>query len=424
MPTTAAFHAEGQLVRQGSVWRVHLDKATVGASRLNGAFSYDTGGVRPLLAGRLGGSRLLLADLGPVVGTTAAVTATTGAAMAAAPPAAVAEGTAAPVPVAVPVTLPAKTRGRGKVLPARDFDLAALRTMDATVLIDLREVDLNTSLLEPLRPLHAHLVLEGGVLKLLALDARAAQGRLRGELQLDGRGAAALWTAGLQWDDVQVERWIKQPRAGAGPAYLTGRLKGQASLAGQGRSTAEILGSLSGQLRTELQGGAISHLAVEAAGLDLAQSFGLLIKGDAMLPLQCALADLVATGGVLRPRAMVLDTRDSTIWFDGSLSLATEAIALRAIVSPKDVSPLALRSPWRVGGSFAHPEVSVDKGPMARKLAAAVLLALVNPLAGLIPFIDTGEAASPDQGAGGCRALLARRSASTAASAGADAPRR
>ena len=413
LPTTAAFRANGNLVRQGKVWQVNFDDAHVGASRLNGAFSYDTGRARPLLTGRLGGSRLLLADLGPVVGTTAAATQAPAAIPVPAP-----ESTATPaaVPAPVLVTLPASTRGPGMVLPDRDFDLAALRSMDANVQIDLREVDLNTALLKPLRPLRTHLVLEGGVLKLLDLDARAAQGQLRGELQLDGRGAEALWTASLQWDEVRLEHWLQRPGAGGKPAYVTGKLKGRASLTGQGRSTAKILGSLSGDVRTDLQGGAISHLAIEAAGLDLAESFGLLIKGDAMLALHCAMADLVADRGVLRPRVMVLDTSDSTIWVDGSLSLATEVIALRAVVSPKDFSPLTLRSPWRVSGSFAHPEVSVDKGPMARKLGAAFLLALVNPLAALLPLIDPGEAKSADQGVSGCRALLARRKAAMAAS--------
>ena len=411
LPTTAAFRTAGEIVQEDKVWRVRIDQATVGASRLNGTFSYETGRGRPLLVGRLGGSRLLLADLGPVVGTTTAVAAATSAASAA-------SAASAPMPldaakaVVVAVALPASTRGPGRVLPNRPFDLAALRTMDANVLIDLREVDLNTQRLEPLRPLRARLVLADGVLKLQEIDARAAQGRLRGELQLDGRGAAALWTSSLRWDAVQLERWIHQTRAGAKPAYVTGRLEGQATLAGQGRSTAEILASLSGTVRTELRAGAISHLAIEAAGLDLAQSLGLLIKGDAMLPVHCALADLVVERGVLRPRMMVIDTSDSTVWLDGTVSLASEQIELRAVVSPKDFSPLTLRTPLRVHGSLADPEISVSKGPMARKLAASFLLALVNPLAALIPLIDTGETGatrSTDRGAGGCQALRAKR---------------
>jgi uncharacterized protein involved in outer membrane biogenesis len=99
-----------------------------------------------------------------------------------------------------------------------------------------------------------------------------------------------------------------------------------------------------------------------------------------MLPVHCAVADLVAQEGVLRPRVMVLDTAVSAVWVEGSLSLANEALALRAVVMPKDFSLASLRMPLQVGGTLAHPEVSFEKGTLGLKLASSVLLALVNPL--------------------------------------------
>lgn len=396
LPTTSAFRTEGVVDKEGSTWRVLVDDATVGASRLTGAFVYEGGGRVPLLSGRLGGKRLLLVDLGPVVGTTPAMA-------------------AAAAPASAPVLLAAANKSKGMVLPDRPFDLAALRAMDANVLIDIGDVDLNTRLLEPLRPLRTHLQLAGGVLTLRELDARTAQGRLMGDLALDGRGTTALWKAELRWDGVRLERWIHQTRADGAPPYVSGELEGQASLQGQGRSTAEILASLKGQARSELRGGAVSHLAVEAAGLDVAQGLGLLFKGDDALPVQCAVADLVASDGVFRPRAMVLDTPDSAIWVDGSLSLATEALDLRAVVVPKDFSPLTLRTPLRVRGSFAQPEVSVDKGPAGKKLAASILLGLLNPLAALIPLVDPGDADGARRGAAGCKALRQRSTTKRAA---------
>lgn len=386
LPTTAAFAARGVIVRKGGVWQVRLDDATVGSSRLNGAFRYRAGGAVPLLSGRLGGSRLQLADLGPVVGTTAA------APMAAA---------SSPLPAAV---LPGRVPG--KVLPARPFDLAALRAMDANVLIDIAEVDLNTPRLEPLRPLRAHLQLTAGVLALSDLDARTADGRLMGRWSLDGRGSQALWDADLRWSDVRLERWIRLARAGDAPPFVSGRLSGRATLTGRGRSTADILSTLDGRVRTEISGGSVSHLIVEAAGLDVAQALGVLFKNDDALPLGCAVADLNAVGGVFRPRVMVLDTSDSAVWIDGSLSLAAESLDLRAVVSPKDFSPLTLRSPLRVRGSFADPEVTLERGPISRKVASALLLALLNPLAAWIPLIDTGDADLAQRHGDGCRSLM------------------
>ena len=391
LPTTGAFRTEGVVVRQKDTWHIVVNDATVGASRLTGAFTYEAGRSVPLLVGRLGGTRLLLTDLGPVVGSTPATTAAT--------------------TDAAPKSLPKSTKGKGMVLPDRPFDLAALRAMDANVLIDIAEVDLNSKILEPLRPLHTHLQLVGGVLTLSDIEARTGQGRLNGGWSLDGRGSQALWNADLRWDGVRLERWIHQARAGNAPPYITGRLSGKTTLKGQGRSTAEILASLKGQFRTELHEGTVSHFVIEAGGLDIAQGLGVLFKGDDALPVQCAVADLAVDSGVFRPRVMVVDTSDSAVWVDGSLSLATEAIDLRVVVMPKDFSPLTLRTPLLVRGTFAHPQISAEKGPLGRKLASAFVLGLLNPIAALIPLIDTGDAAAANKGAAGCAGLVQRSKA-------------
>jgi uncharacterized protein involved in outer membrane biogenesis len=343
----------------------------------------------PLLSGRLGGQRLQLADLGPVVGTTQAT---------------MADSEDATVAVS-------GTRAKGRVLPSRPFDLAAMRVMDANVLIDIQQVDLNARLLEPLQPLSAHLQLQGGLLTLQNLLARTAQGQVQGDLSLDGRADEALWKAGLRWQGVQLDHWLRQARDKGQPPYISGQLQGQAKLEGKGRSTAEILASLQGQLRMDLRDGAVSHLGVELLGLDLARSLGVWIKGDDALPVSCAVADLVAKGGVFRPKVLVVDTSNSTLWTEGSLSLASEAMDLRLVVSPKDFSPLALRTPIRVGGTFSQPDVSLEKGPLGLKAAGAVLLGLINPFAALIPLIDLGDSDKAQQGAAGCQGLRQRGTA-------------
>ena len=388
LPTTGPVRADGQVAKQGAVWNALIGRATIGASQLSGAFTFDARPATPLLAGRLSGSTLKLADLGPAVGT----------------PVRGAKAEAAPAPAR---DATGKRSGR-RVLPDRDFDLPSLRAMDANVLIDIASVDFGSSLLEPLRPLRAHLVLADGVLTLRDLDARTGQGRLAGTVQLDGRAARALWTTDLRWDGVHLESWVKQARADNAPPYVTGTLGGRARLAGQGKSTADILGSLRGGVRMQLEGGTVSHLAVEAAGLDIAQGLGLLIKGDDSLRIQCNVADFVAEQGVLRPRVFVLDTTDSTLFVDGSVSLASEALDLRVVVTPKDFSPLALRAPLHLRGSFADPAVSLDKGQLGTRLGAAALLAFINPLAALIPLIDVGNADTAKKGADDCRALTQR----------------
>ncbi len=379
LPTTGPFKATGRIAKRGAVWNVVVAQASIGSSRLAGAFTFDRTPKVPLLAGRLSGTRLALADLGPAIG--------------------------APVPVPTDAVPPAT----GRVLPDRPFDLPSLRAMNANVLVDIDTADLGSGLLEPLKPLRAHLVLNDAVLVLRDIDARTGQGRLAGTVQLDGRSAAiALWNADVRWDGVRLESWIHQARANGAAPYVSGVLKGQARVAGQGKSTAAILGSLRGGVRAQVSNGTISHLLVEAAGLDLAQGLGVFIKGDDALPLQCMVADMVADQGVLRPRALVIDTRDSTLWLEGTVSLATEALELDAHVAPKDFSPFALRTPVHLRGTFRAPRVTLDAGRLGARVGAAALLGLLNPIAALIPFIDIGSADEAQRGAAGC-ADLSRR---------------
>jgi uncharacterized protein involved in outer membrane biogenesis len=397
LPTTGPFDAEGLITHDGALWLSQLDRFEIGSSRLAGAFVFDPRPGVPMLAGRLTGPRLVLADLGPAIGLPVPV-----------PVAASAAGRAARASTS--------RRQPARVLPDRPFDLPSLRAMNADVAIDIEHLDLGSRWLEPLTPLQAQLVLFQGVLRLNDVRTRLGAGRFDGELRLDASGKTtrgnvelALWSAALRWSGVRLEQWVRPPRATpkASPS-LTGGLDGSLKLAGQGRSTATILSTLHGSARTRLQAGTLSHLWVEMAGLDVAQALGVALKGDDALPVLCAVLDLAAEQGVLRPRLAVLDTPDSTLLMDGSISLASEAIALQLTVAPKDFSPLALRSPLKITGTLAAPEVSVQKSAVVARVAAAGLLALINPLAALIPLLDPGDSEQAERDAAGCRELSAR----------------
>ncbi len=381
LPTTRAFRTEGELKRDGPLWHVLVSAATVGASRLDGDFLFDPDRRVPLLSGRLGGPRLLLSDLGPAVG--------------------VAPESAQP-------------RKGGKILPDRPFELAALRMMDAEVALAIKEVDLGTDKLEPLRPLQGRLKLEAGVLTIDQIDAHTAQGRLQGRVSLDGRGDVALWGTDLRWSNLRLDRWVRQQTKPGAPPWVSGRLGGRATLQGRGLSTADMLASLHGQVRGEWRDGRISHLAIEAAGLDIAQALGMVVIGDQALKVNCAVADLEVAAGIVKPKVLVLDTNDSTMWVEGSLSFVSESLDLRLMVAPHDFSPVSLRTPLRLRGSFAQPQISVSKGAIAGKVGAAVLLGLINPVAALIPFLDPGDSEAAERTAAGCQALAQRGRAARA----------
>ena len=387
LPTTAAFTMRGSAQKSAAVWRAAVQTLNIGSSRLSGNFHYDTTPELPLLTGSLTGTTLALMDLGPAFGA----------------------GTPE-VPAA---------RRAGRVLPQREFDIPSLRAMDANVALKLDRVDLGTPLLEPVAPLSGRVQLRQGVLSMQDLVARTSDGELRGTLGVDARTPTPQWNADLRWSGIQLDRFFKarnprnraqtgktaanaatdgvsHPRAQASAAtpqngYISGALGGTAKVRGVGRSTAAVLGSMDGQARLWLRQGSVSHLVVEAAGIDVAESLGLLIAGDKPLPVRCAVAQLNLKDGRAVPEVALLDTGDTTLWVGGELSFVDESLSLVLTARPHDFSPFSLRAPVRLVGSFSAPTVRLDVPAMGLRLAGAAVLGAIAPVLALLPLIDLGE---------------------------------
>ena len=369
LPTTGKFATHGRLRKHGDVWDAGVAALDIGSSRLNGDFRFDNGPAIPMLTGKLGGSRLALADLGPAFG--------------AAPPEAPAS---------------ASNAKPGKVIPDRELDIPSLKMMNADVRVALATLDLGTQKLEPFKPIEGRITLQDGVLDLKDLLARTSAGEVRGAIGLDSRPANPKWNADLRWSGIQLERFVtardiavrKDDKTGDKPdvGYISGALGGNAQLTGEGKSTARLLASLDGTARMWVRDGTVSHILVEAAGIDIAQALGVFVKGDDKLPMQCALAQFDLVNGKVMPEVFVVDTKDTTMLIDGDLSLATETLDLRMTAHPHDFSPLALRTPVKVTGTFDAPHIRPEVKPLVKRGAAAALLSLANPLAALLALVD------------------------------------
>jgi uncharacterized protein involved in outer membrane biogenesis len=94
--------------------------------------------------------------------------------------------------------------------------------------------------------------------------------------------------------------------------------------------------------------------------------------------------------GLMTSEALVVDTDDTYIGGDGTISLRDESLRLKLVPLPKDVSILSVRGPLHVRGTFDDPQIALDKATLARKIGMAIMLGLINPLAAVIPTIETG----------------------------------
>lgn len=390
LPTTDKFSLSTLIEKNSEVWIANAVSAHVGKSDLNGNFTYDPRPVRPLLKGNLGGKRFFLADLAPAFGTKNS------------------DGS-----VAKP--------DNNQVIPDRPLDLPSLNKMDAQIAVNLQYVELGNAFSRPITPLKADLLLDSGKLSLSKIDARTADGSIAGLISIDTHlkdtdlnndkelanttkktALAPTWNINLGWKDIDVEKWLAvstQPKKQAQsegkkespPSYVTGTLNGKTQLTGTGNSTAEMLSSLDGDVSLYIHKGTVSHLIVEALGLDIAQGLGILLTKDNALPMQCAVMDLTAKKGIATPKVALIDTPVTLILIDGNVNIAKETLDLRLAAKPKNMSPFTVRSPIHVKGTFKTPDVSIEKTPIVARVLGGIALAFINPLAAIVPFLDVGS---------------------------------
>jgi len=85
-----------------------------------------------------------------------------------------------------------------------------------------------------------------------------------------------------------------------------------------------------------------------------------------------------------------VDTSDTALLGRGSIDLREERFDLTLLPRPKDKSPISLRSPLKIGGTFLDPSFAPDAAPLLLRGAAVAALAALAPPAALLGLLETG----------------------------------
>src|SRR6185503_9796191 len=233
--------------------------------------------------------------------------------------------------------------------------------------------------------MNAHLKLKNGVLRIDPLDVGLAGGRMTGNIELDARRNPIATQTNVRLQDVEVPKLM--PRIS--PKGF-GRIAGQARLEGRGNSVAKMLATADGEVGAVMGSGAMSNLVLELAGLDVAESLILMLSKDKTVPVRCAYTDLAVADGVATAQSMALDTPDTVIVGSGTIDLADERLDLELKARPKDISPVSLRGPLDVDGTFKDPGFHPQPVRLAGRVAAAAALFAITPPAALLALFETG----------------------------------
>jgi AsmA family protein len=359
-PTTPPYRLKGHLKHEGDVWAFENFSGRVGDSDLSGNIRVDTARKRPFLKADLESKLLDFDDLAGFIG-------------------------------GKPGTSPGETaseeqkkqaaaeKSGDRIFPDQHYDLERLRTMDADVRLRAKKI-LAPKL--PIDNLNAVLSLNNGVLRFTPAVFGVANGRVEIYSTFDGSKNPSAVNIDARLRQLDLKRFLT---ASSVAQKAVGPIGGRVVLRGTGNSFRELMAGASGNSFFVMSGGQISELLVELAGLDVAHSLGIVVRGDKPIPIRCAVLDLQGTNGQMAVQNLVFDTANSIISGEGKIDLRDEKVNLVVIPAPKDFSPLSLRSYIRVAGGFknisAFPDpIKTGTDSLIKKIFNVLTMLVLTPL--------------------------------------------
>ncbi len=381
IPNTRDYRVGGQMVKAGNDYRFTRLRGTFGDSDLAGRLTI-TNAARLHLDAEMTTRKLDIVDAAPFIGYNPDIVAAKGAVAAAA-----ATG-AAPA----------------RVLPDAELPVATMQVFDADLkwrIVTVRSRNL------PIADVDLTLDLERGRLALSPLTFAMARGNVAADTIFDTRPRPSAVSYDIRLAPTPLGRLL----AGYGVADsgTSGTVRGRIQLAGRGDTIHDSLATSRGRIAFVLPAGTFWTRNVQLSELDIGTFVQKMFQKELKEPVRinCGLIAFTVRGGVAATDPILIDTRENVILGRGGFSFATEAIDLAFRADSKRFSLFSGQSPVGVRGTFADPGLNVISPQLVTRAGAGLGLAVVaSPIAGLLAFIDPGDAK-----AAACGPILAGKTA-------------
>jgi hypothetical protein len=334
-PSTPPYRLKGRLKHEGDVWSFSNFSGRVGDSDLSGNIRVDTAPKRPFMKADLVSNLLDFDDLAGFIGGKP-------------------ETAAGETALEEQKEQTAAEKNSDRIFPDQRYDLERLRAMDADVQLRAKKI-LAPKL--PIDDLNARLTLNDGVLSFAPAAFGVANGRMEIYSTFDGSKRPSKVKIDARLRHLDLKRFLGDSSFAQKTLSPIG---GRIVLSGTGESFRELMATASGNTFLAMSGGEISELLVRLAGLDVAHTLSVVVRGDKPISVRCALLDLQAQNGQMAVQTLVFDTANSIISGEGNIDLRDEKVNIVVIPAPKDFSPLSLRSYIRVAGGFKDISVFPD----------------------------------------------------------------
>ncbi len=351
LPETPPFQLSGTLDFADRRVRFQDIAGRVGSSDLEGTIAVEPGEPRPVVQADFASRAIDLTDLGGLVG-------------------------------AKPGHEAAKPAAQHGLLPDAKLSLPQFHYADVHLRYKAAAIKGRSM---PLDDLSAALDIVNGEVALHPLSFGVGAGRIRSSVRLTPINGLIRSTAEVDFQQLDVAKLMAATHAFHG----AGALSGSAHIAGTGDSLASIAADGNGEVVLGMAGGDLSALLVDLSGLEFSNAVLSALGVPKRTQVECLVADFALERGVLRSRALILDTGEAVVRGTGTVSLRDEAMNLTIRTAPKHFTIGSLPGPILISGTIAHPRVLPSAEVAARAGAAGALAVLLPPLA-VLPTIQFG----------------------------------
>lgn len=368
IPRSRAYHVSATLTKTDERYAFTGLRGRFGDSDLAGAFTVRNGEPRLHIGATLTTRQLDIIDAAPFIGYNPDIIATKGAVAAAA------STGAAPA----------------RLLPDAEIPVDTFNNFDA----DLRyRIGVVRSRNVPVSNVDLTLSLKDRLLKLSPLTFAMARGSVASDITIDARQRPAHDIYDIRLSPTPMARLLAG--YGVAEAGTRGMVKGRIQLTGDGDSLHDSLASAQGRIAFVMPGGSFWARNVQLSELDIGTFAQKLFQGKLKEPVKinCGLVGFTVRGGVAAADPILIDTAKNVIIGRGGFSFKNEQIDLAFRADGKRISLFSAQSPVGLNGSFAKPGISVVSPQLLERAGVGLGLSLVaTPVAGLLAFVDVGDA--------------------------------
>ncbi|MBH1997796.1 MAG: AsmA family protein [Sphingomonadaceae bacterium] len=369
IPRTRSYALTAQMVKDGQTYQFTGLRGRFGNSDIAGKLLV-TNGDRLRLDSELSTHQLDIVDAAPFIGYNPDIVATRGAAAAAA----------------------ATGAGSQRILPDAALPIAAMQRFDAGLKWTIGNVKSRNV---PVSHVDLTLALDRGKLSLSPLTFAMARGNVASDIIVDTRVRPAADSYDIRLAPTPMGRLLAG--YGVAEAGTTGTVKGRIQLKGRGDTIHDSLSSASGRIAFIIPGGSFWTRNIQLSELDLGTFAYKMFQGRLKEPVQinCGLIGFTVRNGLAAADPILIDTRKNVITGRGGFNFRTEAVDLAIRADGKKFSLLSAQSPVSLGGTFAKPSLNVISPQLVGRAGVGLGLAVVAaPLAGILAFVDIGDAKS------------------------------